>query len=251
MCQILIDAQPEFEREIGPWGGKEYIRCDISNPQPFSTTRQFWNLTKPRQWITFKVTVEIKEGNPTEIHIDYNSDDNQHLPPEILAELYRGKHILIVEQGARTGPSRWIDAAGNECDGPGWQSICIVGERPGETTTTPQRGEQAEFREMLLASDGSCAITGEACHDVLEAAHIVAAQDGGQEILENGMLLRADIHRLYDANPPKFQICPETGQIVMAEGFNYGGFDLDERQIEEAILQRVNEALYLRRQIMS
>ena len=246
MPQILIDATREYERRVGPWGGKEFIPCDISNPQPFTTTRQFWNFTNPKQWITFNVIVQINEGNPTEIHIEYNGENNRHLLREIYDEIEWGKHVLVVRQGADAGPSRWIIYAdGKEYEGPGWINIGIVGEHRRETTTRLQR-KQAEFREMLLASDGSCAITGEACHDVLEAAHVVAARDGGQEVLENGILLRADLHRLYDARPPKFRICPETGQIVIAEGFNYGGFDLNERQIEEAILQRVNEALHLR-----
>ena len=245
MPQILIDATRKFETEVGPWGGKEFVPCNPNNPLPFTTTRQFWNPTNPKQWVTYNVIVQIEEGNPTEIHIDYNGDGNPHLPPRIHGEIEWGEHILVVQQGANMGPSTWIDANGNEYEGPGWTSIGIVGEHRRETTTRLQR-KQAEFREMLLASDGSCAITGEACHDVLEAAHIVAARDGGQEILENGILLRADLHRLYDANPPKFEICPETGQISIAEGFNYEGFDLNGRQVKEAILQRVNEALNLR-----
>ena len=123
----------------------------------------------------------------------------------------------------------------------------IVGKPRRETTTRLQR-RQAEFKEMLLASDGSCAVTGEACHDVLEAAHIVAVRHGGQEVLENGILLRADLHRLYDANPPKFNITPETGQIETVQDFDYRGFALNGIQIDEAVLQRINDALYLRQQ---
>ena len=245
MPQILIDATREYEKRIGRWGGREFVPYDINNPQTFATTRQFWNFTNPKQWITYYVIVQIKEGNPTEIHIEYNGDRNRHLHRDIYKEIEWGKHVLIVQQGANTGPSTWIDSAGNEWEGPKWKSVGIIGEHRRETTTKLQR-KQAEFREMLLASDGSCAVTGEVCHDVLEAAHIVAARHDGQEVLENGILLRADLHRLYDADPPKFEICPETGQILMAEDFNYEGFDLNGRQIEEAILQRVSKALHLR-----
>ena len=182
-----------------------------------------------------------------EIHIEYDSDQNQHLPREVYEELEWGKHILIVQQGETEGLSTWIDATGNEWEGPGWMTKDIVGEPRRETTTRHQR-RQAEFREMLLASDGSCAVTGEACHDVLEAAHIVAVRHGGQEVPENGILLRADLHRLYDANPPKFEISPETGEIETVEGFNYQGFALNGVQIDETILQRIGDALNLRQQ---
>ena len=246
MPKIYIEATRKYEQRIGPWGGKEIIPCDPNNPQPFATTCQLWNYTSPKQWITYNVIVQIHKGNPTEIHIQYNDDKNRHLPGEIYEDIEWGTHILTLQKDKNCGLSTWIDSAGKKWEGPGWRSRDIIGKCRRETTTRLQR-KQAEFREMLLARDGSCAITGETCHDVLEAAHIVAARDGGQEVLENGILLRADLHRLYDADPPKFQICPETGQIVIAEGFNYGGFDdLNERQIEEAILQRVSEALHLR-----
>ncbi len=243
MPQILIDATWKYEQEVGSWGGKEFIPCDISNPEHFATTRQFWKHTNPKQWITFNVITKIEGGDPMEIHIEYDGDQNQHLPQDICEEVEWGKHIIIVQQGKTEGPSTWIDADRNDWQGPGWNSIGIIGEHRRETTTRLQK-KQAEFREMLLASDGSCAVTGEMFHDVLEAAHIVAARDGGQEIPENGILLRADLHRLYDADPPRFAICPETGQIVIAEGFDYGGFDLRECQIEETIHQRISEALH-------
>ena len=250
MPKIYIEATREYEQKIGRWGGKEIIPCDPNNPQPFSTTCQLWNYTSPKQWITYNVVARVKKGK-MEVHIQYNDNQNRHLPREIYEDIEWGTHILTLQKDNNNcGLSTWIDSAGNKWEGPGWIRREIKGDRRRVTTTILQR-KQAEFREMLLARDGSCAITGETCHDVLEAAHIVAAGDGGQEVLENGILLRADLHLLYDADPPKFQICPETGQIVMAEGFNYGGFDLNERQIEEAIYQRVGEALHLRQQMVN
>ena len=91
--------------------------------------------------------------------------------------------------------------------GPGWKNeqIKVTGNRRKVTTEQFQR-DQEKFRKLLLAKDQCCAVTDEKFPVVLEAAHIVSVKDGGQDVLSNGILLRADLHRLYDANPPGFRI---------------------------------------------
>lgn len=48
------------------------------------------------------------------------------------------------------------------------------------------------------AYDRSCAITGEHSLPVLEAAHIQSFAKEGPNDVRNGLLLRADLHRLFD-----------------------------------------------------
>jgi putative restriction endonuclease len=43
-----------------------------------------------------------------------------------------------------------------------------------------------------------CAVTGEKTFPVLEAAHILPVTQGGQHRPDNGILLRSDIHTLFD-----------------------------------------------------
>jgi hypothetical protein len=65
---------------------------------------------------------------------------------------------------------------------------------------TVRRG-QSDFRNALLNSyEGHCCITG--CKDIalLEAAHIVPHCIEDNMTIHNGLLLRADIHTLYDLN---------------------------------------------------
>jgi len=62
-----------------------------------------------------------------------------------------------------------------------------------------QRRGQARFRKMLLkAYNGSCAMTGCKLEPVLEAAHIHPYQGDQTDVISNGLLLRADIHTLFD-----------------------------------------------------
>ncbi len=60
---------------------------------------------------------------------------------------------------------------------------------------------QGTFRIAVTAAyGGACAVTGEHSLPVLDAAHIRPyAEQGGTHEVSNGLLLRADIHRLFDA----------------------------------------------------
>lgn len=63
------------------------------------------------------------------------------------------------------------------------------------------RRGQKYFRDMLLRNyEGKCCITGCEVHEALEAAHIIPHGKETNYDLSNGLLLRADIHTLYDLN---------------------------------------------------
>ena len=83
-----------------------------------------------------------------------------------------------------------------------------------------RRGQKA-FRDALMSAYGNrCAVTGCPVEEVLEAAHIRpfshgALVDLSQDDLTNGLLLRADIHTLFDCN--QLAIDPTTRRVVVAE----------------------------------
>ena len=71
--------------------------------------------------------------------------------------------------------------------------------RFGAPTLVPPRLGQGAFR--LAVTDGyerRCAVTGEKTLPILDAAHIRAFSAGGEHEMANGLLLRTDIHRLFD-----------------------------------------------------
>jgi len=58
---------------------------------------------------------------------------------------------------------------------------------------------QEAFKAVIAHNYGyHCAITGDKVRPVLEAAHILPVSAGGQHRPDNGMLLRSDMHTLYD-----------------------------------------------------
>lgn len=79
-----------------------------------------------------------------------------------------------------------------------------VAERPA----TPMYGDPAIFRPRLgqgafrvMVTDAyqrHCAVTGEKTLPVLEAAHIRPVAAGGAHRVDNGLLLRSDVHTLFD-----------------------------------------------------
>jgi hypothetical protein len=74
---------------------------------------------------------------------------------------------------------------------------------------------QPEFRRKLLeAYGGRCAVTGTAIERVLEAAHVKPYASEGESRVSNGLLLRSDIHALFDAY--LLSIDPKTYKIKVS-----------------------------------
>ena len=62
----------------------------------------------------------------------------------------------------------------------------------------PRLGQGLFSLTVREAYSGACAVTHEHSGPVLEAAHIMPYGRGGQHRVDNGLLLRRDLHRLYD-----------------------------------------------------
>lgn len=78
-----------------------------------------------------------------------------------------------------------------------------------------QRQGQSKFRQKLLtAYHGQCLITGCNVEPALEAAHIIPYKGADTNHPANGLLLRADIHTLFDLH--LISVKPETYEVVIA-----------------------------------
>jgi predicted restriction endonuclease len=74
-------------------------------------------------------------------------------------------------------------------------------ERQRKLAQVLARPQQAKFRrEVFMLWGARCLITKCETLSALEAAHIHRVSDGGSDDPWNGIPLRADIHRLFDAN---------------------------------------------------
>lgn len=108
------------------------------------------------------------------------------------------------------------------------------GERYGEPVLTRPRLGQGGFRMKITSIYGKCAVSGEHSTPVLEAAHIRPYAESGRHDVQNGILLRSDIHKLYDRG--YVTVDPDYTFRVsdrLKDDFNNGKtyYELDKRQI--------------------
>jgi putative restriction endonuclease len=78
-------------------------------------------------------------------------------------------------------------------------AVPFAAERYGAPTLVKPRLGQGAFRVLVTdAYDRRCAVSGEKTLPILDAAHIRSYADGGEHEGPNGILLRTDIHKLFD-----------------------------------------------------
>lgn len=68
-----------------------------------------------------------------------------------------------------------------------------------DTESVVREGQDDFRRSLFVAYSGKCCITGESTKEVLQAAHIQSYIDKRSHHVQNGLLLRADFHLLYDS----------------------------------------------------
>lgn len=93
-----------------------------------------------------------------------------------------------------------------------------------------RRGQPAFRRRVLDAYNGECAISGCRTSAVLEAAHIISYRGDYTNHVCNGILLRADLHTLFDLG--LLRVRPKTYTVHIAEELvDSEYFELNGRQL--------------------
>lgn len=123
------------------------------------------------------------------------------MPPDFSLNIVRGKTYDLTEG---TGRDLWValeerlQAGGiistqrNVAEG-------TVHRMFGDPTLIRRRQGQGAFRLLVTERyDRKCAVTREHTLPVLEAAHIRPVSEGGEHTVTNGLLLRSDVHTLFD-----------------------------------------------------
>lgn len=224
-------------------GGIEYIELDLDDLdhiEPIQSTIEWWPSEK--RWAKYNTAFNFKKVNNTsfEVYLDYEMGSNPHLDPN---EVCFGTSTIFITPGQASGKAVWVDFNYPSSNGPAkWERVDspLIGERKRERVSRIQR-EQQIFRSALIALDQKCVLSGEATVEALEAAHIIPASKGGAEVIENGIVLRADIHRLFDAG--LFSIDYDGSVIVASELKESYAESLSKMRIPEKTLKRILPAL--------
>jgi putative restriction endonuclease len=106
---------------------------------------------------------------------------------EVLSRFFRGARVRPDDADEKPGPQKDSYVGGN------------ADTRKTATLAIKLRRGQRKFRNALIKRYGArCAVTGCEVLDILEAAHIRPYRGDADNHPENGLLLRADIHTLFD-----------------------------------------------------
>ncbi len=162
---LEMRARIERYRRIRPAPQEDYEIGCLLLQQPFFLARSQW-LTVP-EWHP-----NIVRGKTYDLAVEPGRTLWRHIQEGLRAVAFRSE-----EGGDIPQPSR----------------------RYGEPVAVLPRLGQGSFKIMVLdAYSRRCAVTGEKTLPVLEAAHIRSYADGGDHRVDNGLLLRSDLHILFD-----------------------------------------------------
>lgn len=200
--------------------------------------------------VTYHTTSERKilgDGSH-QVIIHYKKENNDELLKEFgSSEFLWGCSIITISPDFRSAAAEWrSDPPNPEWDGEASCDILsgsISQDIKREFASRIQR-QQHEFKKELVFNYGCCAISGEKTPQALDAAHIYEAKAGGAESLSNGILLRSDLHRLYDAG--LFEISMD-GTIKITGDVSKDYVELlNGKVIEKKIINRIKDALLAR-----
>jgi len=125
------------------------------------------------------------------------------IPPDFSLNIVSGKGYDTSKQA---GQSLWQQVGerlqairiGNRDPGPALAAAANAARYGAPSIVLPRLG-QGSFRVLVTdAYSRRCAVSGERTLPVLQAAHIKPYAVGGEHQLSNGILLRSDLHTLFD-----------------------------------------------------
>lgn len=116
------------------------------------------------------------------------------------ANIQVGRRYSLVDE---PGAGMWTRVQGLILTNASQGRAAALHETPSQRYGTPlfvrPRLGQATFQAVVLDAYGRrCSVTGERVLPTLEAAHIRAFAEGGEHRVDNGLLLRRDLHALFD-----------------------------------------------------
>ncbi len=164
----------------------------------------------------------------------FGPDELVDVPPSFNPQNLSGS---VIDLDAPDGRVLWSECLvrAEQLSGSDWVTEAGEHARLGRPYVVLPRLGQGSFRLAVIdAYGGGCAVTGEHSLPALEAAHIRPWHRGGTHEVKNGLLLRRDLHRLFDlgyvsARPDgRFLVSPRL-RSEFANGRTY--YELEGREL--------------------
>jgi len=232
---------------------RELINIPLGPPpiaDEIKQTEDYW-LEEDRVVIynTTSVRRILKDGRQ-KIKINYSEQNNRQLSSAYPgARVLWGTSIIVVSADRESATVEWKgNPPDSQYDGITGCRVLSQGlfQKEEREFFSRRKRKQAAFRKLLLEYQQCCAISGEKTESALEAAHILEASSSGAEVIENGILLRADIHRMYDAGI--FEIRQDGSIDIRGKISDEYRKMLKLKNIDPKITSRISKALEQRAQ---
>lgn len=177
----IFDAQWRGSDEYSGWEGNKNYTYAINHKG---------QLYPPKKIISIATGMPVNTfygGRPSNTYLESRGFT--------IVELDRADSQQVNKDGPFSGLLKEIETEGEGGFHPGNQEDA----RERTLRSVVQRRGQPQFRaDLIKAFDGKCAISGCDVVAVLEAAHITPYLGPATNTITNGLLLRADIHTLWD-----------------------------------------------------
>ena len=223
---------------------------DLRDIPVFTSVRADWPRYEPEPGVEYNVGVRCDRSHDAEVRlvVDYDDASNPELARKYPDMIWWGTNTIILKQGHREGHCRWSRRGSRKPEEVRWQAFDLA-ETHGRPLARYLRSKRYHrFRNVILACDGHrCVITEETTTQALEAAHLVPARNGENDMPFNGITLRADLHRLFDARLSTFD---QNGHVVTTApksrlSATYRHLLRKKQQLPSATLTRVRATLAL------
>lgn len=230
--------------------GSEFIILDLKNNYKDNATIDTTQvMSSDQQTINYIAVCESHEGKVHSFKLRYSYENNTHLKDKVEQSSggWWGTTTIDIDISKIPYETKvtWQDANGDQYNGKAAatvDSICLYDDIEYELVGRIKRSKQSKLRQELLATIQRCEISGESTHAVLEVAHVIDANKNGACDSHNSLLLRSDLHKLFDA---RLIVIDESGNVKLDDSVTSEQYrtELTNKIIDKKTFDRISNAL--------
>ena len=158
----------------------------------------------------------MRHGTKHQLQLEYSLQDNPDLE---IHDLCWGTSVIRFDTNGKTCSATWQSCPADvRYDGRATGRIAKLSTEEDLEYISNMRikRKQQQFKGSLFKHTRTCELTGESVLCALDAAHITNVSNRGSYSADNGLLLRTDIHRLFDND--LLRISARDGSAQLAKG---------------------------------
>lgn len=228
--------------------GSVIVRFDPENPPRTGDLIQaegYWPDQNTSALYNEMITYHVEEDGTHVLRLESSPEIVGNVDPDL--DFYWGAAIIRLQKDLKSVTAEWESADQSE-DGNGQPIGCIVLEENDERvieyeTSVRIKRAQEKLRKHLIELDKACVISGETTLAALQAAHILDVAEKGADNPSNAVLMRADLHALFDRGV--FFIADDGGiQVQQEESLSQTYRNLLCRaRVNSAVIDRIRKNL--------